>query len=347
MSKLFKGIVAGILAVVVCALGTPVTADIDETTGAISISTTIAGTTDLSFGYIVTATGADGTGSLSFDLSGLDLNDGTTLWAVADEGIVVNYASNYSWGVRIITDNQDVVDTLLASAGETAYDNNGDGDIDISDYVPGNDIGSGSMAYSGLLSVGDIQDVVDTNDGSVNPSTDQDPSNRATLAWQGYDAYTDPSAYAPESSFTGSGAGSFIEDDNVGDVWDSEGIGVLGYDDWNYIGDKGDDGFEDEIFTDSSADLTYPMVAIGAAGANGDLIPATGGNIDGSMPSLSDDYTIVSTTNVDASADGNGDLVLFLAARFASTNWGETDPFPYVLEPDTYTTSLYVELIHE
>ena len=62
---------------------------------------------------------------------------------------------------------------------------------------------------------------------------------------------------------------------------------------------------------------------------------------------VSDDYTILSETDVELGADGNGDLVLFLAARFASTNWGETDPFPYVLEPDTYTTSLYIELIHE
>ena len=73
------------------------------------------------------------------------------------------------------------------------------------------------------------------------------------------------------------------------------------------------------------------MVAIGASGSSGNLIPATGGNADGSMVTLAD-----------------GDLVLFIAARFAATNWGDTAaPFPYALGAGSYSASLYVELIHE
>ena len=108
MSKLFRVIVASIMAVVICAWGAPLRADIDEASEAISISVQIAGSTSLNVNYLITATGAPGAGTLGFDLSGLDLNDGASLWTVADECFRVDYSSNYSWGIRIITDNDDV-----------------------------------------------------------------------------------------------------------------------------------------------------------------------------------------------------------------------------------------------
>jgi len=200
-------------------------------------------------------------------------------------------------------------------------------DVPITDYVAGNDSGGGSLSYSGLLSVGDIQDVA----AGTKTIDDLDPGNRAVIAWQAYDSYAaaDLVNYSPVSSLTPQGTGSYIEDDNVGDCW-------VAFDDWHYIGDKSDDSFVDEIFNDADGDgeeddMVYSIVAIGAPGSDGSLVPATGGNVDGSMVSLAD-----------------GDMVIFMASRFASTNWGDpNNPQAYLLEPDTYTTSLYIELIHE
>ncbi len=322
MSKLFKGIIAGILAVIVCAMGTPIMADIDQSSGAISISTIITGSTSLSISYLETATGAVGTGALSFDLSGLDLSDGSTLWAVADECFLVDYSSNYSWGIRIITDNDDVVDAMAGS------------DVAISDYVAANMLaldGDGvydDASYSGMLSGGDIQDVID---GTLT-TADLDPTNRATIAWMADSEWsTDYQSVLPVSTFAADGS---IEDDNVGDCWD-----ITDVDQWAYIGDKNDDSFNDEIYTGSTTSLEYSIVATGAAGANGSLVPFTPAQAD----SDGDSYTDME----DLSAD-DGDIVIYLASRFAATNWGDpTTPFPYLLEPDTYTTSLYIELIHE
>ena len=348
MSKIFRAILACFIAISMCTWGTTVLASPDETSGAISISHEILGSTSLSISYLVTDATVEtpGTGALTFDLSSMDLTDGSTLWAVADKCILVGYSSNYSWGIRIITNNQDTVDAMLAAEGKTAYDSNGDGITNIRDYVAPNwldldgDGTYGDSSYSGMLSVEDIQDIIDVNDGTVVPEDDKDPSKRATVAWMADAEWsTDYQTVLPTSSFEPEGTGFYIEDENVGDCWDFTDL-----DQWAYVGDKSDGDtdpatYADEIYTGSTTNLEYPIVVTGAAGSNGSLVPFT--------PSQADSDGDGDTDMVDLSTD-DGDIVIYLAARFANTNWGDpANPFPYVLTPDSYSTSMYIELIHE
>lgn len=310
MGRILKIIVAGLIVLPMVTFGVPAWATVDVPVGPIGISVTIAGSTSMTVSYLETATGATVTGTLIFNTSSVTTS---TPWAVADQCLLVTYSSNYAWGLRIVTNNIE-----LTASTDPITD-------PISNYIGGNRIGAGSdgtwgtaddvMAYSGLVAASDL-DLV---------ASDEDPTARASLAWQAYDEWADyDSSYAPTSSVVADRSGYIIDDTNVGDAW-------VAFDDWHYIGDKSDDGFSEEIYSGSTTNLTYPIVACGSAGSNGSLVPATGGNPDGTMVALADN-----------------DIVIFIASRFASTNYEDpTTPVPYVLEPDTYTTSLYLELIHE
>lgn len=313
MNKIVKICLVPILVFSITTLDLQAWATTDQTSGQIVLTASVVGSTSLS-----------ATSTLSFDatkISAADLNTESTYWVLAGGYIDVQYSSNYTWGIRIITDNDAVVDTIVGS------------NVAISDYiVPTLDDGDGDGVmddyYSGMIRKEDVEDIV-----SGGTLKGQDPSNKVVLAWQAYDEYdssrsvTAPSATRVASDVDLDGIyGDYVEDSNVGDVWTV-------YDDWNYIGDKSDDLFSDEVFIGSTRNIAGPIVAIGSSGSYGRLVPATSSNVDGKMISLTD-----------------GDLVIYVSGRFVNTNWGDgttEDPFAHIVEPGSYTTYLYVELIHE
>ena len=313
MSKLFKAFIASLMVVSMSAFGISAWAWDQQQT--IPISTTITGSTSLTVSYLKTADGsASAISGLEFDPTAVAAVTTSAPWVVSKECLLVTYSSNYAWGIRIVTNNIE-----LTASTDPVTD-------PISNYIAGNTISAGPdglygtaddvKSYSGLIAASDLDSGI----------TGEDPTARAALAWQVDDEWsTDPVDYAPTSSLVALGTGHFINDTNVGDVW------APNFDDWNYISDKSDNGFSENIYTPGTTDLTYPIVAVGSAGSNGSLVPATGGNTTGNMPSITDN-----------------DIVIYIAAKFASTNWATpTAPVPYVLSPDTYSAKLYVELIHE
>lgn len=347
MGKFIKSIVAGILTLSMTTWGAPVWGAVLDSES-ISITVSIAGTGDISVEYLDSDTGVSTSGPLTFSVTASNLNvaDPSTCWAVANQCVRVSFSSTYAWGLRIISDARQT----LIDEGIFTTDLDGDGDVDVDDVDAGGGVGAyipPAMAeldgdglydeelFSGLLYIPHLDSGV----------SDEDPSMRAPLAWQAYDEWsTTYLSYSPQSRLedhTGDTDGEqYIDETTVGNVWSPD------YDDWNYIGDKNDDGYAGDLISqDSDGDgieeFAYPIVAAGFPGTYGSLVPATGGNVDGSMPDIEDD-----------DGDGYGDLVIFIATRLANTNWsdkdgdGDVDPVPFVLTGD-YTTSLAVELIYE
>ena len=344
MKRLFQFLVMGFVAIAIAIPGWAY----DEQES-ISVTITIDAETDLTVSYLDASSGGPGTGGptgtggLDFSTSSLDLSDGSTYWAVSSDCLLVEYSSNYAWGLRIVTDNYVVVTDAISDAGESAIDINGDGSTDIQDYVNPSRLDLDSdgtyddYSYGGLLSLEDINEVIDAG-GTVIPEDDQDPSKRAVWAWLAEDAHTAGyTASLPTATQSSMGTGYVIVDSNVGYCWT-----YADHEAWAYIVDKSDDGFSEDIYEDYDSDgdeddLTYSIVATGMPGTSGSLVPFThtvtdsdsDGNTD--MPDLADN-----------------DLVIYIAARFANTNFADlTEPVPYVLTPDTYKANLYLELIHE
>jgi hypothetical protein len=211
-------------------------------------------------------------------------------WVVSDQYIRVQYSSNYGlWGVRIVTDNEDL-----------------EGDANDTVDTIASAVAAPSVAISGLLNLAEI----------VKPLASQDPSVRAPWAWQVF-ADTQPLITSPSSSIGVTGA---LEDSNVG-AWNAN---------WAYIADKNDTGYSGAILVDADADgqvddPTYGMVVVGGGSGGGALAQ----------------HPAASPKN------GDGDIAVYISARFANTNFGGATPAPYLLPAGSYSTSLYVELIHE
>lgn len=329
MNKLFKVIVAGFVAISMCTLGTPAGAEPDESVG-IPIDIVIPSATSLTvqlWNMAANAAAPDGS-SLGFDISGVDIADPSSYWTVANYGLRVAYSSNYAWGVRIITRNADIVETENALPANSINDADAMDDYVAPAYVLDADGNPTLRAFSGLLLKEDMDLGIEN----------EDPSKRATLAWQAF-----PEA---DSDIDASGVADYLEypatcavvDNNGGKAIDDTTVGGWGAN-WDYIGDKADDGFTEEIYIGDTADIAGPIVAVGAPGTLGALKPnpalyGTNAEGDALMGDLSGD---------------DGDIVMQLAARFASTNWGVPGdaPFVYILGGGSYSGSLYVELIHE
>lgn len=182
---------------------------------------------------------------------------------------------------------------------------------DVIDTIAGADINPDpaitTWAYSGLLSLSEI----------AKPLLDQDPSNRAPWAWQVF-AAKQPAVTAPTSLIGASGA---LEDGaTIGD-WN---------DDWIYIADKNDAGYTGAILVDADRDgavddLNYGIAVIGSGPGGGTLAQHPAAD----------------------PKPGDGDVVVYIASRFANTNYGGPSPRPYLLGAGDYSASLYVELIRE
>lgn len=185
------------------------------------------------------------------------------------------------------------------------------------DWNNGNEI----LSYSGLINTDPA--IYTTN-----------PSMRAALGWQVYDV-------APGSTPSNPTDASFSNPE----TWDS---------DWAYLADKSNhvadaDGvragtvLDEGIITGTTPSgdniYNYALIAYGGIGqglaqhpmndTNGDRIPEA--------KSASDNDN-----------DGKLDAAVYLAARFANTDYSDPDnPQHFVLPGGTYSTRLYIELIHE
>lgn len=241
-------------------------------------------------------------------------------WVASSQYLDVVYSATYNatWGVRIVTDNEDLeadtnntIDSIAAAYDDTAKT---------------------QTNYGGLLNTAEIAKAV----------ASQDPSKRATLAWQVY-ASTTTSITAPTSTVTTTTGGNYLADKNATATNYTQADTIGGTAEgwraaWAYIVDRNNSTFKDDILEAASPnpgpvdDLTYPMVVVGASGGgNGSL---------GQHPSA--------TGSPVRPGDTTG-IAVYLAARFANTNWGAAaaNPFAYVLPAGTYSASMYIELIHE
>ena len=305
---------------------------------AIPVSVTIDGVTSLTVNYLWTATGTTAASPLSFDQADID---GVTLadpWVVAEKCLEITYESNYFWGLRIVSDNWLWVQDVVADAGEVLLPG-------IDDYILYDELRYGNplaiyYSYSGLLSEEYVNDAMDGND----PATNQDPSRKAILAWMVQDEHpgTAPTDL-PTSTVVPHQNGEMLRNNNVGECWDIDPLDD--HDSWGYISDKNDVDelfqlvFLDAIYIDPQlGTLTYPMVAMGFPGSDGNLVPFA------PLNDVQDD----GNGNTEMIELTNNDFIMYVAGRFASTNWNDqNEPIPYILTPDTYEAYLYVELIHE
>lgn len=320
MSKFFK-----LVALVVCGAflfagtsyaGVDISWDID-------IGIEIEPDVTLDITVIDIATGGVAT-SISFP--GADsVPDFTDSWRVAGEYLDVEYSSNYgSWGVRIVGDNAALLNSII-SPNEVQYTNDEanayfaglEMDIDPVDGV------ADTLGYAGLVRT----DVDDINDCAW-----ANPSNRVAL---GYTVQVDPSGLGvspavPTCTETDDGDGDYyLEDVSIG------GYGEL----WGYIGDKtlyavGDAGgtniFDNSIFLYNDGNNNI---------YNDNLVVFGGGQGGGSISSHNPlaDYT-----------DGDSDIAVYLAGRFANTDWDDPDvPFIFALGAGDWGTRLMVELMNE
>lgn len=281
----------------------PASAEVIDLFSTITVNVTIPGSTALT---VETHNRSDDALvvplTLNFSgIGGIGLPPAGNPWVVSDQYIRITYSSNYGlWGVRIVTDNEDL-----------------EGDPnDVIDSIAGARIGAGIdgiwgnaddlLAYSGLLSLTDI----------ARPLLSQDPSRRAPWAWQVFSA-TQPVITPPSSIINPDGS---LGDSLVG-AWDAN---------WGYLADKNDFGFNADILEDGDGDgsvddAAYPVAVVGGGGGGGSLAQ---------HPAASP-------------KPGDGDIAIYIAARFANTRYGGAAPTPYLLAADSYQGSLYVELIHE
>lgn len=315
MGKLIKSIVAGICVLSMATWGVPAWGDlIDSENIPVSVTISPSGTGDITVTLIDIASGSTAS-SLSFDTSSVSLS---SPWVASNEYLRVVYSSTYNatWGLRIVTDNEDL---------------EGDSDDDI-DRIAACPDASGNDLYSGLV-------VLD----------EADPSQRAPWAWQ---VNVDPLSGFPTVPIVSiepdTTRGGSVVVDNDGDA-DGDGSADDDSPDtvgpwnaaWAYIGDKNDETYNgvdssgnDVILEDGDGDgyvddPIYAMVLVGPSGGGSSTLAQ--------HPQKSD-------------AAGDGDIDIYLTARFANTNWGTSstdEPFAFVLPSNTYSASLYLELIYE
>lgn len=181
--------------------------------------------------------------------------------------------------------------------------------------------------YGGLILSADL-------DGDT---TSEDPSKRAKLAWQVHD--TEPGAITvPASTLAPAGGGrtgTVLLDKNTpaADSNSIAGTPASWNAAWAYISDVDDEGFPISLWAPGPpAGASYPVVALGLAGRSGVLAQHPQSAL--------------------ARVSSDGEIFIYLAARFVNTDWGpagSTDPVrTYILPGGTsYRTRIYIELLHE
>ena len=329
MGKLFK--VMALVCVVALAMPNAVFAQatVDQTWSLV-IGVSYQGTTSLT---IDTYTSPNGTqvspDALTFsvtDITNATLPTGTTPatgssgpWINAQQYLRVQYSSNYaSWGVRIVTDNEDLewvsgtTPVKYGTAGGSADANN------TIDMIAGSDLTGGgtTFSYAGIL---DLDEIIKT-------AANQNPARRGSWAWSVYSApqtaiparpisYLDPASGALVDT---TGSSTVV---SVGD-WSDE---------WTYIGDKNDTGYTDGI-SNVGGPYWHLIAALGSGSGGGSLAhhPIVGG-----------------TKASPSTKTGDGDIAIYVAAKFANNNYSGSTPTPFILAAGDYGSALYVELIHE
>lgn len=298
MSKLLYKMAVLVFAISLAAV-VPVRAEVRDDFEAITVSVSIAGSTSFT---VETHNRSDDANvdplALNFSTAGIALPPAGSPWVLSDQYIRIVYSSNYGvWGVRVVTDNEDL-----------------EGDAnDIVERIEGAPTGAGP---DGIW--GNADDILSF--GGLVILDDEDPSHRAPWAWQ---VFTGTQAVVTPTTSVIGADGALADGPTVGD-WN---------DNWAYIGDKNDSGYTGDILFDAPPpdldvlvdDPTYPMVVVGSGGSGGTLAPHPEG----------------------ASRAGDGDIVVYIATRFANTNYGGATPVPFLLPAGTYNASLYIELVHE
>lgn len=271
----------------------------------------------------------------SFPLAGLTL---AKPWIKSDGSIKIGYSSTknaITTGIRLISKN-----SQLTADPTKPISNYLKEQLVDADYDGAND----DKSYGGL-----IWKSADGKSDDFDLGTDgEDPSRRVTLAWQVYNdvkaGITVPSVTIGPDPVKG---GTVVFDktgdttnpkDGTADVLDADTVGCWNSA-WAYVSDINDDLFPSTVwnYTVGKEGPQYPMAIFGfSEGYNGFLTwhpMDTGGTAQKPNPRPAD-----------------GEVMVYLAGRFANTNWGKevTDkPKAYVLPAGDYRTKLYVELLYE
>lgn len=283
----------------------------------------------------------DAVAGLSFSAAGVTTGNP---WRVSDQYLDVEYSCNVaSWGIRIITDNiTDLVsiagyvgvagDTIACGElydadtdGDGVNDSYGDGpDADLLPDIPNNPASWGDgddiLAYSGLINTGEV----------VKPLDTQNPKMRASLGWQ---IYANKLAAKPPNPAI----------DDVSGAYNGP---------WAYLADKSDN----VTLTNGTRKMN---------GANpaelGDELIVTGETAGGELVY---NYTLLAYGGIgqalaqhpaldpkeadDTDTDGKLDVIVYLAAKFANTDYSDpANPKDFVLPGGSYQSTIYVELIHQ
>lgn len=225
------------------AAAVPVRAEVIDRSAIIRIGVSIVGTTALT---VETHNVSDDALvvplALAFDPSGAALPPAGNPWVLSGQYVRVVYSSNYGlWGVRIVTDNEDL---------------EGDDGNDVIERIAGAPVAPGAdgvwgtpddaLSYGGLV-------VLD----------EPDPSQRAPWAWQIF-AATQPLVTIPTSVINPDGS---LGDVGVSGAWDAN---------WAYLADKNDTGYVGDILIDADGDgadddPTYFMAVVGSGGGGGTM----------------------------------------------------------------------------
>ncbi len=233
-------------------------------------------------------------------------------WVIADQYVRIIYDCNTpNWGIRLVTDNKIIWNKMYPKPLAQGEDGQWEWE------EAGND---GYVYVNGQYQVGD--DIVSYG-GLVSADKYDDPRLRAELAWQIYenkqfpdilsDAEVDPTPEDPA------------------DNWKTK---------WAYMMDKSDSGYAGGLVLDYFwgednevlAEYNYNLAIFGN-GAASYLAqhPITGMGMDG----------------VPFPKAGDGDVVVYIGARFGSKDYTGEDPLEFELPAGGYGATVYVELLHE
>lgn len=253
-------------------------------------------------------------------------------WRTSDQYIYVEYTANTAtWGVRIITDNETAWPAMAGN--KLACGEPYDTDTTIPpDGIP-------DVVSAANQNWGDGDEILSFA-GLVNTSALINPTMRASLGWQVYADKVVKPANPTDDSFGGNPYSS----------------------PWAYLSDKSnhvmaDDGTrkkdpatgadvlagDEKVVTGTTADgeyiFSYSLIGYGGVGQALAQHPAAD-------PKVANDNN---NPTVTPGKDGAGkyDVAVYLAARFASTDYSGAAPVDFVLPGGSYSAKLYVEMLLE
>lgn len=306
MNRLLKTIVTCFTVVCLCPFGASAWAVVDGVPYSVDVTATMIslGSTSL------TVTPVDG--GIAFNPAGATL---AAPWVRSTGYVTVQYSSTRNVpyvGVRIVSKNGELVPVGQVIAGcvvPALVDSDNDGAYD-------------DNSYSGMIFNADFDLGI----------AGEDPSKRAALAWQVFDAaqplITVPSVTIGPDAVRG---GSVISDNS--DVTSLASVGPWNAA-WAYIGDTSDANFVDNVWDATTEGPSYSIVVSGFSDADNGYLAQ---------------HPRLNPAN-DPRAAVDNTIAVYLAARFANTNWGTTPasaPRAYLLPSGDYRARIYVEMIYD